>query len=114
MKWTLLAASDTRQMCASLCMKHMASSATPTSATCQRESYLLTPFWSVIEMIWWTGLAPCKFAFLFPGSVTYTFLVRAQADVRQLVHEAHGEQRDPLFRNLPNRRRLCCYRSIKG
>ena len=29
----------------------------------------------IIEMIWWTGLAPWEFEFLFPGSLTYTFLV---------------------------------------
>ena len=28
-------------------------------------------------MIWWTGLAPWKFQFPFPGSLTSTFLARA-------------------------------------
>ena len=27
----------------------------------------------VIEMIWWTGLAPWEFEFPFPGSLTSTF-----------------------------------------
>ena len=30
----------------------------------------------VIEMIWWTGLAPEKFEFSFSGSVIFTFLLR--------------------------------------
>jgi hypothetical protein len=29
----------------------------------------------IIEMIWWTGLAPWEFEFTFPGSLTSTFLV---------------------------------------
>ena len=29
----------------------------------------------IIEMIWWTGLAPWEFEFSFPGSLTSTFLV---------------------------------------
>ena len=28
----------------------------------------------IIEMIWWTGLAPWEFEFPFPGSLTSTFL----------------------------------------
>ena len=28
----------------------------------------------IIEMIWWTGLAPWEFEFLFPGSFMSTFL----------------------------------------
>ena len=31
----------------------------------------------IIEMIWWTGLAPWEFEFPFPGSLISTFLVRA-------------------------------------
>ena len=34
----------------------------------------------VIEMIWWTGLAPWEFEFLFPGSLTSTFLEVGYAD----------------------------------
>ena len=29
----------------------------------------------IIEMIWWTGLAPWEFEFPFPGSLISTFLV---------------------------------------
>ena len=28
----------------------------------------------ITEMIWWTGLAPCEFEFLFPDSFSSTFL----------------------------------------
>jgi len=37
---------------------------------------LLVRFQFIIEMIWWTGLAPWEFEFPFPGSLTSTFLVR--------------------------------------
>jgi len=30
---------------------------------------------SIIVIIWWTGLAPWKFQFPFPGSLTSNFLV---------------------------------------
>ena len=30
----------------------------------------------VIEIIWWTGLAPWEFEFPFPGSLASTFLAR--------------------------------------
>ena len=30
----------------------------------------------IIEMIWWTGLAPWEFDLSFPGSLTSTFLFR--------------------------------------
>ena len=37
---------------------------------------LLVRIHLIIEMIWWTGLAPWAFEFPFPGSLTSTFLVR--------------------------------------
>ena len=36
---------------------------------------LLVRIHFIIEMIWWTGLAPWEFEFPFPGSLTSTFLV---------------------------------------
>jgi len=36
---------------------------------------LLVRIHFIIVMIWWTGLAPWKFEFPFPGSLTSTFLV---------------------------------------
>ena len=42
----------------------------------------------IIDMIWWTGLAPCEFEFPFPGSLMSTFLrglVDVQARVRTVV-----------------------------
>ena len=38
-------------------------------------SNLLVQIQLIIEMIWWTGLAPWDFAFPFPGSRISTFLV---------------------------------------
>ena len=39
----------------------------------------MTTYWFrvhfIIEMIWWTGLAPWEFEFAFPGSLISTFLV---------------------------------------
>ena len=35
---------------------------------------LLVRIHFIIEMIWWTGLAPWKFEFPFPGSLMFTFL----------------------------------------
>ena len=35
---------------------------------------LLVRILFIIEMIWWTGLAPWEFEFPFPGSLTSTFL----------------------------------------
>ena len=35
---------------------------------------LLVRIHFIIEMIWWTGLAPWEFEFPFPGSLTSTFL----------------------------------------
>ena len=32
----------------------------------QRESSVLTTYWSIIVMIWWAGLAPWEFVFPFP------------------------------------------------
>jgi hypothetical protein len=40
----------------------------------QRESSLYTTYRSIIEVIWWTGLAPSEFDFFFSGSVISTFL----------------------------------------
>ena len=39
---------------------------------------LLVRIHFIIEMIWWTGLAPWKFEFPFPGSLTSTFLERLE------------------------------------
>jgi hypothetical protein len=36
---------------------------------------LLVRIHFIIEMIWWTGLAPWEFEFPFPGSLVSTFLV---------------------------------------
>ena len=44
----------------------------------ERESFidnLLVRIHFIIEMIWWTGLAPWEFEFPFPGSLTSTFQV---------------------------------------
>ena len=35
---------------------------------------LLVRIHFIIEMIWWTGLAPLEFEFPFPGSLISTFL----------------------------------------
>jgi len=37
---------------------------------------LLVRIHLIIEMIWWTSLAPWKFEFSFPGSLISTFLER--------------------------------------
>jgi hypothetical protein len=37
---------------------------------------LLVRIHFIVEMIWWTGLAPWEFELLFPGSLTSTFLER--------------------------------------
>jgi len=34
---------------------------------------VLVQVYSIIELIWWTGLAPWEFQFPFPGSRTPTF-----------------------------------------
>ena len=39
----------------------------------------------IIEMIWWTGLAPWEFESPFPGSLTSTFLVSRRPLVTQLL-----------------------------
>ena len=45
----------------------------------QRESSLLTSYWSESSLYsWWTGLAPWEFELPFPGSLTSTSLVRAR------------------------------------
>ena len=36
---------------------------------------LLARIHPIIEMIWWTSLAPWEFEFPFPGSLTSTFLI---------------------------------------
>ena len=49
----------------------------PKSHTPERELFidnLLVRIDFIIEMIWWTGLAPWEFEFPFPGSRTSTFL----------------------------------------
>jgi hypothetical protein len=35
---------------------------------------LLVRIHSIMEMIWWTGLAPWEFEFPLPGSLIFTFL----------------------------------------
>jgi len=47
---------------------------------------LLVRIHFIIEMIWWTGLAPWEFESPFPGSLTYTFLVTAR-QVRTLTSD---------------------------
>ena len=44
----------------------------------------------IVEMIWWTGLAPWKFELPFPGSLIYTFLVEEEKGLgpRPVVGEA--------------------------
>jgi len=37
---------------------------------------LLVRIYFIIEIIWWTGLAPWEFEFPFPGSLTSTFLAQ--------------------------------------
>ena len=37
---------------------------------------LLFRIHSIIEMIWWTGLAPWEYVFFLPGSCVSTFLRR--------------------------------------
>jgi len=39
----------------------------------------------IIEMVWWTGLAPWEFDFPFPGSLISTFLDRQLMDCKTLV-----------------------------
>ena len=39
---------------------------------------LLVRIHFIIEMIWWTGLAPWEFEFPFPGSLISTFLIQEQ------------------------------------
>ena len=45
---------------------------------------LLVQFFLIIEMVWWTGLAPYKFEFPFQGSLMPTFLFWSEAIVKQL------------------------------
>ena len=54
----------------------------------------------IIEMIWWTGLAPWEFEFPFPGSLISTFLPRPRyaphaesAAAHRLVGKGGGERR---------------------
>jgi len=51
---------------------------------------LLVRIHFIIEMIWWTGLAPWKFELPFPGSLIYTFLVEEEKGLgpRPVVGEA--------------------------
>ena len=53
---------------------------------------LLVRIHFIIEMIWWTGLAPLEFEFPFPGSLTSTF--QGQADLvaqRRDLLEGRGQ-----------------------
>ena len=50
----------------------------------QRETSLLTIYWSIIEMVWLTGLAPWEFKFPFPGSLVSTFLVHTRSIERAI------------------------------
>ena len=47
---------------------------------------LLVPIHFIIEMIWWTGLAPWEFEFPFSGILISTFLV----DARKLILQVAG------------------------
>ena len=38
----------------------------------KRENSLLTTYWFIIEMIWWTGLAPWEFELPLTGSLIST------------------------------------------
>ena len=41
----------------------------------ERDSFiviLLVRIHLIVEVIWWTGLAPCEFEFSFPGSLMFT------------------------------------------
>ena len=40
--------------------------------------HLLVRIYVIIEMIWWTGLAPWELEFPFPGCLISTFLVRSR------------------------------------
>ena len=63
----------------------------------------------IIEMIWWTGLAPWEFEFPFPGSLTSTFLCgRISAEMAQQelgglfpslcdLHEARARRALPWY-----------------
>jgi len=53
----------------------------------QRETSLLTTYWSIIMMIRWTGLAPWEFEFPFPGSLTSTFLMQVHPQLSTLSPE---------------------------
>ena len=44
----------------------------------------------IIEMIWWTGLAPWEFEFPFPGSLASTFLDVVDTLARRILPEAVG------------------------
>ena len=39
----------------------------------------MTTFWPIIEVIWWTGLAPWEVEFPFPGSLISTLLEMTQS-----------------------------------
>ena len=48
------------------------STGTTRTPPAERDTSLLTTYWSIFEMIWWTGLAPWEFEFPFPGSLILT------------------------------------------
>ena len=67
----------------------LAGPSTPRITTCQRDFFidnLLVRIHFIIVMIRWTGLAPWEFEFLFPGSLTSTFLY-------YLPHPPHSQAR---------------------
>ena len=67
----------------------------------QREIFidnLLLRIHVIIEMIWWTGLAPWEFEFSLPGSLTSKLLVCAASDpktvrrIKQAGRERESER----------------------
>ena len=48
------------------------STGTTRTPPAERDTSLLTTYWSSFEIIWWTGLASWEFEFPFPGSLIFT------------------------------------------
>jgi len=55
---------------------------------------------SIIEMIWWTGLAPWKFESPFPGSLISTFLILEVPGIQLGEVNALGSGPNVGFRNI--------------
>ena len=45
---------------------------------------------AIIEMIWWTGLAPWVFEFPFPGSLTSSIFLRQNLTLPQHTNPSYG------------------------